>query len=130
MGPGTVGEGGTVDAMTMAVPQLHVGVGQYVHGVTMFPVWTDAPGVRGVLTGAAAKVRVSERAGSAVVEELVLSLTGVRPVLLLEGELLEGGMQHRALVHDLLLMDPSRSHVVPVVCVEHGRWHGEQEHAR
>ena len=43
--------------------------------------------------------------------------------LLLEGEMLEGGWQHRVLDCDLLL-DAGGSYVAPVSCVEHGRWHG------
>ncbi|MGQ0467887.1 MAG: ARPP-1 family domain-containing protein, partial [Sporichthyaceae bacterium] len=115
---------------TMEVPALHVGAGTYADGVTVFPVWTDAPGANGLATGPAVRVQVGERAGSPTVGELVLRAEGERPVLLLEGELLEGGMQHRTLVHDLLLMDPMFGHVVPVACVEHGRWNGGDGHAR
>lgn len=115
---------------TMRGPRLHVGVGTYLDGVTVFPVWTDAPGAVGLATGPSARVQVEERAGSPTVGELVLSTDGTRPVLLLEGELLEGGMQHRTLVHDLLLMNPAFRHVVPVACVEHGRWHGAAGHTR
>jgi len=77
-------------------------------------------GTAGVDTGVTARVSVAERAGSPVVGELIVTNEGARPVLLLEGELLEGGWQHRTLVHDLLLA-PGSSRVVEVACVEHGR---------
>ena len=77
--------------MTTMVPQVHVGAGTCTSGVTVFPVWTTARGVRGMDTGTAARVSAAERAGSPVVGELVLTNEGGRPVLLLDGELLEGG---------------------------------------
>lgn len=115
--------------MTMEVPPLHVGAGHYRDGLTVFPVWTPAPGARGLVTGSAARVTVSERAGSATVGELVLHNADPRPALLLDGELLEGGMQHRTLLQDVLLEGHS-AHVVPVACVEAGRWDGPDGHGR
>lgn len=85
------------------LPQLHVGRGTFVDGVTVFPVWTDAPQARGLDTGIEARVSVTERAGSPSVPELVVHNAGPRPALLLEGELLEGGWQHRGLVADVIL---------------------------
>ena len=115
--------------MTTMVPQVHVGAGTCTSGVTVFPVWTTARGVRGMDTGTAARVSAAERAGSPLVGELVLTNEVVRPVLLLDGELLEGGWQHRTLVRDLLLA-PRSSRVVEVACVEHGRWSGSSGHGR
>jgi len=57
----------------------------------------------------------------------VVTNEGARTVLLLEGELLEGGWQHRTLVRDLLLA-PHTSRAVTVACVEQGRWSGSPEH--
>lgn len=111
------------------VPQLHVGRGAYAEGVSVFPVWTSAPGVRGLDTGAAARVSATERSGSPSVGELVLHNVGPRPVLLLEGELLEGGWQHRALVDDVILA-ATTTQVVEVACVEQGRWAGSDGHCR
>ena len=78
----------------------------------------------GVESGRAANVAVAEREGGRVVGELVLQNLGAKPALLLAGELFEGGWQHRALNHDVLLM-PGQQLVASVSCVEHGRWHGE-----
>lgn len=113
----------------MTVPQLHVGHGDYTNGVTMFPVWTAARGVRGLDTGPGAQVSAAERAGSPVVGELVLSNGGPRAALLLDGELMEGGWQDRTLVHDVVLA-PRSSRVVEVACVEQGRWAASAAHGR
>jgi len=113
----------------MMVPQVHVGCGVYAGGVTVFSVWTSVRGVRGLDTGVRARVGAAERAGSPVVGELVLTNEGPRSALLLEGELLEGGWQHRVVVQDLVLA-PRSSRVVDVACVEQGRWSGATGHGR
>ena len=103
-------------------PQLHVGRPAQVGAVSVFPVWTDAPQVRGLGSGFRS-VTVAEREGAPVVGELVVANHGTSPVLLLAGELFEGGWQHRALVRDVVL-EAGRIAVVPVSCVEQGRWTG------
>ena len=111
--------------MTLSTVRLHVGQGTARGPLTVFPVWTDAPSLGSShRTGADAPVDVAERAGSPAVDQLVVTNRGDRPVLLLAGELLEGGMQHRALTATTMLA-PSRPTVLPVVCVEQGRWHGD-----
>ena len=116
--------------MTLSPTRLHVGQGTTRGPLTVFPVWTDAPSLGSAhLTGSDAPVDVAERAGSPAVDQLVVSNRGDRPLLLLAGELLEGGMQHRALTATTLLA-PNRPTVLPVVCVEQGRWHGDAVHRR
>jgi hypothetical protein len=110
--------------------QLHVGQGTHRGPLTVFPVWTDLPSSGpGYLTGAGAPVEVAERSGSPAVDQLVVTNRADRPVLLLAGELLEGGWQHRAVTATTLLL-PDRPTVLPVVCVEQGRWHGDVVHRR
>jgi hypothetical protein len=113
----------------ITIPDLHVGHGAAAGPVTVFPVWADAVPLGGVTTGTAARVDVSELPGSADVQRLSVTNLGSRPALLLEGELLEGGWQTRALACDLVIA-PKDSAVVDVACVEHGRWHGASGHAR
>jgi hypothetical protein len=105
------------------MPTLHVGQSTDLGGLSVFPIWTDAPIVSGLATGRAARVQVAEREGSPVVGELVLRNEGTKPALLVAGELFEGGWQHRALNHDILLV-AGQQLVASVSCVEHGRWHG------
>ncbi|NEK87617.1 hypothetical protein GCU60_17910 [Blastococcus saxobsidens] len=110
--------------------QLHVGQGTHRGPLTIFPVWTDAPaGHRGYVTGTDAPVDVAERAGRPAGDQLVVTNRGQRPVLLLSGELLEGGWQTRALTATTLLA-PGIPSVEHVVCVEEGRWGGAVSHSR
>lgn len=108
---------------------LHVGRAIEEGPVTLFPVWTDAPGVRALQTGAAASVAIAELPGGPSVGALVVENRGPKPVLLLEGELLEGGWQTRALARDVIL-EPFESRVVEVACVEQNRWAGATVHDR
>ena len=113
----------------LMMPTLHVGQGTHLGGLSAFPVWTDAPVVSGLDTGRTARVQVAEREGSPVVGELVLKNEGAKPALLVAGELFEGGWQHRALNHDILLM-AGQQLVASVSCVESGRWHGASAQVR
>jgi hypothetical protein len=116
--------------MSTSTLRLHVGSGTTRGPLTVFPVWTDAPSApRGYLTGTVAPVDVAERAGSPAVDQLVVTNRGHRPVLLLAGELLEGGWQTRALTATTLLA-PGQPSVERVVCVEEGRWGGDVAHSR
>ena len=105
---------------------LHVGHGTSFGAVTLFPVWTDAPGLTG-LDWSSAGLHVAEREGGPVVGELVVQNTGAKPVVLLEGDLLAGGWQDR-MVAASTIIDRGEGRVVEVVCVEHGRWGGDQKH--
>jgi hypothetical protein len=116
--------------MTLSTVRLHVGQGTHRGPLTVFPVWTDAPSSPAdYLAGSDAPVDVAERAGSPAVDQLVVTNRADRPVLLLAGELLEGGMQHRALTATTLLA-AGQPTVVQVVCVEQGRWSGGEVHGR
>lgn len=116
--------------MTTLATRLHVGQGTHRGPLTLFPVWTDARAAsRDYLTGATAPVDVAERAGSSAVDQLVLTNRADRPVLLLAGELLEGGWQTRALAATTMLA-PGRPSVERALCVEEGRWGGDVVHVR
>ena len=107
--------------MTLSPTRLHVGQGTTRGPLTVFPVWTDTLSLGSAhLTGSDAPVDVAERSDSPAVDQLVVTNRGDRPVLLLAGELLEGGMQHRALTATTLLA-PGTPTVLPVLCVEQGR---------
>jgi hypothetical protein len=115
--------------MSLTMPEIHVGRGAQVGPLTVFPLWTAEPTVVGLTMGLTAEVIAAERDGGPVVGEVQLTNTGSSLALLVEGEILEGGWQHRALVHDVILR-PKRSLVAAVACVEAGRWHGDMTHAR
>jgi hypothetical protein len=107
-----------------ALPGMHVGRGQRYGNLTWFPIWTDAPVVDRDYTTkpAAGAVSVVEQAHPTV-GVIEIANTGDKPVLLIEGDLLEGGWQHRALTRTVLV-GANTTTTLPVVCVEAGRWGG------
>lgn len=70
-------------------------------------------------------VDVTEHDEEALVEELVVVNLATEPVLLAEGEVLVGAKQNRVLNVSVLLAPAVRT-VVPVSCVERGRWSAER----
>ncbi len=112
--------------MPAFLPLLHVGVGTRRGPVTLFPVWIDGAGTPG-LGWDARPLAVQERAGSAVVAELVVRNTSARPRAVLEGDLFVGGRQDRTAA-DTTVLGAGESRVLPVRCVEHGRWSGGVDH--
>lgn len=114
----------------MRLLDLHLGRPLTRGALTIFPIWNGlAVPARGYYDLAGEGLMVAERAGSAVVAELVLTNTGRRPALVLEGELLEGGQQHRVAARTVLV-GAGASQVLDVRCVEQGRWSGTAGHAR
>jgi len=66
---------------------------------------------------------ITEISSEGSVPELKVTNRGNRPLLLLEGELLRGGKQHRV-IRITLIVSPGEERVIPVCCVEQGRWDG------
>jgi hypothetical protein len=62
--------------------------------------------------------------GQGVVQELLAWNKGDAPVAILEGDTLVGCKQNRVVAHSVIVA-PGTSVVVPVGCMEHGRWHHE-----
>ncbi len=108
--------------------RLHVGQGTTVGSLTLFPIWNDRPasGSRRYDTGTET-LSVSEADGGPSVPQLLVTNTGKRPVLVLDGQLFEGGWQHRMATRSSLIGAESRA-VLDVACVEQGRWGGEAAH--
>ena len=103
--------------------QLTLDQPQVAGPLTLFPVYSDAPAAPDYLPGPRAVdlLEVSEREdGAAVPELLVRNLAGC-PVLLVEGETLVGAKQNRTL-NVSVLVAPHGKTVIPVSCVEAGRW--------
>ena len=87
----------------MTIPGLHVGRGTSAGGLTVFPVWVDTPALAGIAMGTRAHISVAELDQGPSVGQLVVHNAGRTAALLVEGELLEGGWQHRALNKGILL---------------------------
>ena len=106
---------------------LTIGTGVNFRGLTLFPlsrspVATSEPEYllfdEAVQQGLA---RIVELGGGGSVPELQFENKGPRPVLLVDGEELVGAKQNRAL-NLTILAPPKKTIVIPVSCVEAGRW--------
>jgi hypothetical protein len=102
-------------------------------GLALYPLFGDGPPapdyVPDPVAAAAGTVRMGEREAGPAVPELSVTNDGALPLLLLEGENLVGGWQNRTLNVSVLLPAGATA-VVPVSCVEQGRWGGPVEGAR
>lgn len=74
-------------------------------------------------------VRIAERSDGAVVPELEVHVVGSTPVLLIEGEAILGAQQNRVLNVSVVLA-AGADDLVPVSCVEAGRWGDRAETRR
>lgn len=106
--------------------QSHVGGGTTRGSLTVFPVWGEYAGPRGYSVDPEA-AQLAERLDGPSVSSLVATNIGDRPVLMLEGQVLEGGWQNRLLGRSLLVAAGSQLDL-EVVCVEAGRWGGGRDH--
>jgi hypothetical protein len=112
--------------MLSHIPHLDVGSGRSVGGLTLFPVWSDAPTLSRI-RWSFEHLEVGELSGGASVGRLEVGNPSGRPTALIEGDLLEGGQQHRMSARTVVL-EPFDRATVDVVCVEAGRWGGDREH--
>lgn len=104
--------------------RLHVGQGTTVGSLTVFPVWHDRPvsAKRRYETSAEA-LAVEELDAGPSVPQLSVTNTGDQPVLVLDGQLFEGGWQHRMATRSVLVPAGQRQ-AIDVACVEQQRWGG------
>ena len=111
---------------------INVGTPDHFGGLTIFPLFRNGSTPEqprymlledAVVHGAA---RVTELGEGGSVPELRFENFGDSPVLLLDGEELVGAKQNRVL--NLTILAPAKQAVViPVSCVEAGRWHAESD---
>jgi len=99
---------------------LHVGRGAERGALTVFPVWGEYAGPRGYTTRLS-DAQLGESGTGPAVETLLVTNPATKPLLILEGQILEGGWQNRMLTRSLLVAARLQS-AVDVVCVEAGRW--------
>lgn len=71
-------------------------------------------------------VEITERGGPNAVSELTARNLGKGYVLILEGEVIVGAKQNRTL-NTSILLPPGSITVIPVSCVERGRWSGRTD---
>ena len=112
-------------ALDIALSGIRMGSPVTLENLTMFPLLGDTVGQPGYLTLEEALqfglVRVTEVSEQGSVPNLCLVNEAEMPVLLLDGEELVGAKQNR--IVNLTIMVAAKSEtVIPVSCVEAGRW--------
>lgn len=114
-----------MEIVRKTLKDARVGAPQSHANLAVFPLWTAAPAGRPYMTLdealSSGQVRVTEVSQNGSVPDLRLINEADRPVLLLDGEELRGAKQNRVL--NLTILAPAgKTIVVPVSCVEQGRW--------
>lgn len=103
---------------------LHLGTVQRAGELELWPLIHPAAAREADLLAAEAiasgLLEVTEKDGGTV-QELMATNRGPKPVILFEGEILLGAKQNRMVAHTIVIA-PGATIVVPVGCVEHGRW--------
>lgn len=108
----------------LRAPTHHLGAPTHVDGLTVFPVWTDAPIPRRALrTSLPDGARIGEVAEGPAIEVLRLQNPTEAQFLLPGGALFDGGWQHRVLIRSVLVVGCTEVDL-DVRCVEAGRWGG------
>lgn len=102
------------------LPLLHVGRGAQYGALTLFPIWADGGAATGLEWDLGA-LDVGEHDGGGQVNSLAAVNSGDKPVVLLEGDLLEGGWQTRMIARSTIL-GPHESADIAALCVEQKRW--------
>jgi len=103
-----------------ALPSLHVGKGAQYGALTLFPVWAEGGAAAGLGWDLGA-LDVGERREGGQVNSLTAVNLGPKPVVLLEGDLLEGGWQTRMVANSTILGGHETANIA-ALCVEQGRW--------
>jgi hypothetical protein len=119
----STGPGGPVNGL---IKLLEVGRPVAYQALTIVPIYrTDAPRPADfVMLDEAVKngwIEIGELDGGRVPQVRISNLSK-RTIYIMGGEILTGARQDRILASDLLLAPGTRNLVVPVYCVEHGRW--------
>lgn len=122
-----------MESVAKSLRGLEIGEVQSYRGLAMWPLLGGGDDVDDYLLLAqaigAGLVDVTEVSDSGHVPEMKLTNTADLPVLVLEGETLVGAKQNRTT--NLSILVPARSTVViPVSCVEAGRWHHASREAK
>src|SRR5690349_15724686 len=92
------------DALSLRTGQLHVGRGRTVGAVTLFPVWGERAGVKPrTYVTVSDSVSYAELKSEPIVSRLHATNASSTPVLVLDGQLFEGGWQDRMATRSLLV---------------------------
>lgn len=113
-------------SVAMLVKLLEVGRSVAYQALTIVPIYradNPRPGDFVMLDEAVKNgwIEIGELDGGRVPQVRISNLSK-RTIYIMGGEILTGARQDRILASDLLLGPGTRNLVVPVYCVEHGRW--------
>ncbi len=100
-----------------------IGKPKTLRGTTIFPIFTD-PTACSDFEIATDQLEIGELA-SASVPELTVHNPTKKPVIIPAGKILAGGRQTRT-VNVSIVVYPGATVIIPVSCVERGRWGGAQ----
>jgi len=118
-------ETGAAQAVVDAVGQAAFGTVVTFENLSMIPLLRDGERSADYLTLdeaiADGRAHITEVSDAGRVSELKIAVTGPMPVLLLDGEELLGAKQNRV-VNLTILAPAAHTMVIPVSCVESGRW--------
>jgi hypothetical protein len=108
------------------IEDLEVGEAVSYGNLTVIPVYSDRMGAKTTYTTldeALAKgyLEITEVGGGSVPQVSMSNRSG-ECVFVMGGEILTGGRQDRIVGRDVLLAPRSKNIIVPVYCVEQGRW--------
>jgi len=118
-----------MNSLASEFAEITIGTAVRFHDLTLFPLLracsTEASGYL-LLEDALAQglARVTELTAAGSVPELRFENESDQPVLLLDGEALIGAKQNRVL-NVTVLAPAKQTIIIPVSCVEAGRWHME-----
>lgn len=108
--------------MSLAIiTQAEIGAPTTYGNKTLFPIYTTTEGIEDVVI--ADETLVVSELESASVPQLQVHNPGTKPMLIPAGTLLEGGRQTRT-VNVSIVVPAGATLVIPVSCVESGRWSG------
>ena len=105
--------------------RITIGERQVYDNMTVFPILDNIPSTKNYLTLKKAMglghLQVTETDIEASVSNVKVINSGENPVLLLQGEGIEGAMQNRVFNTTIMLGGKSET-IIPVSCTEAGRW--------
>lgn len=113
------------------LPKLRAGDPVRHNGIAVFPLFGNGARTPDYLLSdealADGRALVEETSEGGSVPHLVVTVTADRPILFLEGEELRGAKQNRVLNTSVLAAASAKT-VIPVSCVEQGRWRYSSRH--
>jgi hypothetical protein len=108
------------------IGNLKVGDAQEFNGLMIRPIFTGSDYALPFLTLGEALdknvLEITEKSESGSVPELFVKNTGKQDVIVLEGEELRGAKQNRV-INTTIIIPAGGEILLPVSCVEQGRWH-------